>query len=404
MDSCKVNGTFCTVKTKEVCDFWTKVGIPEEHCKKLLGTHWEMKLQVNGKKVFADQKCCECPEYNSCGVFMEGTEIEIPAMPGFGGKVKMCFKKTAENVMHSKFHYEGAACVEWTETYCDDGIKMELCCKEKGLTVCEKWCRKVCETGFYKFKKCEGDLNALFEPFFGKEFKIDECFKEKLEIVGDTYKGTSCAAGKTIKQSWKLDEETCMEGVSMLVTSVGVGKYKIIYKKGDMMLECSLCFSDCGYSFTAVCHKTGKTATLCMERYCEMSGTYKPVSYSGTKEVCAAMGAPPELVQKLLNDSKAMVCITMDGPFYCFSFKSSIMPMEMAFKVGEEFDFASPFDPTDVQKCLYAVNGNCMIGSSKGKFDATHKMTFTNSFLIMEYHLTGTPLCEKVIYRRVDCE
>jgi len=46
-----------------------------------------MKLQVNGKKVFADQKCCECPEYNSCGVFMEGTEIEIPAMPGFGGKV-----------------------------------------------------------------------------------------------------------------------------------------------------------------------------------------------------------------------------------------------------------------------------------------------------------------------------
>ena len=27
-----------------------------------------------------------------------------------------------------------------------------------------------------------------------------------------------------------------------------------------------------------------------MERYCEMSGTYKPVSYSGTKEVCAAMG------------------------------------------------------------------------------------------------------------------
>ena len=62
------------------------------------------------------------------------------------------------------------------------------------------------------------------------------------------------------------------------------------------------------------------------------------------------LGAPPELVQKLLNDSKAMVCITMDGPFYCFSFKSSIMPMEMGFKVGEEFDFASPFDPTDVQK------------------------------------------------------
>jgi hypothetical protein len=134
-----------------------------------------------------------------------------------------------------------------------------------------------------------------------------------------------------------------------------------------------------------------------------MSGTYKPVSYSGTKEVCAAMGAPPELVQKLLNDSKAKVCITMDGPFYCFSFKSSIMPMEMGFKVGEEFDFASPFDPTDVQKCLYAVNGNCLMVSAKGKLDTTSKMTFTDHFLIQETHLCGTPICEKDFYTRVDC-
>ena len=50
----------------------------------------------------------------------------------------------------------------------------------------------------------------MFDHFYPQQ--IDECFKEKLEIVGDTYKGTSCAAGKTIKQSWKLDEETCMEG------------------------------------------------------------------------------------------------------------------------------------------------------------------------------------------------
>ena len=44
----------------------------------------------------------------------------------------------------------------------------------------------------------------------------------------------------------------------MLVTSVGIGKYKIIYKKGDMMLECSLCFSDCGYSFVSIMNKVNK--------------------------------------------------------------------------------------------------------------------------------------------------
>ena len=44
----------------------------------------------------------------------------------------------------------------------------------------------------------------------------------------------------------------------MLVTSVGIGKYKIIYKKGDMMLECSLCFSDCGYSFVSIMNEINK--------------------------------------------------------------------------------------------------------------------------------------------------
>ena len=61
-------------------------------------------------------------------------------------------------------------------------------------------------------KRRDPENKFIFDTFYPKQ--IDECFKEKLEIVGDTYKGTSCAAGKTIKQSWKLDEETCMEGKS----------------------------------------------------------------------------------------------------------------------------------------------------------------------------------------------
>ena len=53
-------------------------------------------------------------------------------------------------------------------------------------------------------------------------------------------------------------------GVSMLVTSVGIGKYKIVYKKGDMMLECSLCFSDCGYSFVSIMNQVDKKMKLKM--------------------------------------------------------------------------------------------------------------------------------------------
>lgn len=115
------------------------------------------------------------------------------------------------------------------------------------------------------------------------------------------------------------------------------------------------------------------------------------------------MGAPAGLADKMMADSKAMLCIKTDGPFHTFSFKSSIMPMDMSFKVGEEFEYKNPMDPTDVQKIMVAVNGNCMIGSSKGKHDATWKGTFTEHFLVWEYHVTGTPACEKVIYQRMDC-
>ena len=42
---------------------------------------------------------------------------------------------------------------------------------------------------------------------------------------------------------------TCLD-VTMLVTCVGVGKYKTICKKGGNVVEMTTCFKDCG--FTAV--------------------------------------------------------------------------------------------------------------------------------------------------------
>jgi hypothetical protein len=203
--------------------------------------------------------------------------------------------------------------------------------------------------------------------------------------------------------TYKLDQECDFEGTKMLATCTGVGKYKTIQKKGSHVVEWTTCVGDMGYMATVVCHKTGKTAKLCMERYCEMSGCYKPISYCGTKEVCAAMGIPAEMAEKMINDCKAAICIKADGPFHHHSIKSSVKPWDCSFKLGEEFHFTNPFDPTDVAKCIVAKSGNCLIGSSKGKFDSSTKMIFTDNFMIMEYHLCGTPLTEKVICCRVDC-
>ena len=44
------------------------------------------------------------------------------------------------------------------------------------------------------------------------------------------------------------------------------------------------------YLKSLVCNKTGKTGEIWLERYTEMSGEYKPVTYSGNHEVLAALG------------------------------------------------------------------------------------------------------------------
>jgi len=401
-NDCKVNGTYVTTKSKEVIDFWKQAGVPEEHCKKLLGAHFETKICLTKKKAFWSTTCCECPEYNFCGAIPEGVEQTIPCMPGFGGKATMCFKKTGENVFCNKMTHEAFGTVEWTETFCDEGMKVDYCCKEKGLTATEKWCRKVCEEGFYKFKCAEGDLNEIVGSLF-PDMKIDECFKERYQKCGDTWKMTVCTGKEKMTHSWKLDVESTFGDVTMLTTCTGVGKYKTIQKKGSNVVEWTICFKDCGYVTTAVCHKTGKTAKLCMERYCEMSGCYKPISFSGTKEMCVAMGAPPEMAEKFMNDSKAMLVIEADGPFHSHDYKFSACPMHYSFKLGEEFEVKNPVDPTDVSKCIYVSNGNCLMASGKGKLDTTAKFTFTDHFLVQEVHVCGTPICEKVIYTRVDC-
>ena len=60
--------------------FW--IGVSEDVCKKFPGTHWEMKVNACGKKVYAAITCCELPEFNMCGVYTEGKEHEIPGPLG----------------------------------------------------------------------------------------------------------------------------------------------------------------------------------------------------------------------------------------------------------------------------------------------------------------------------------
>ena len=59
-----------------------------------------------------------------------------------------------------------------------------------------------------------------------------------------------------------------------------------------------------------------------------------------------------------MNDSKAMLCIKADGAHHCHKYTFSACPMEISFKVGEEFEFKNPIDPTDVSKVNCNIAGD----------------------------------------------
>ena len=63
-------------------------------------------------------------------------------------------------------------------------------------------------------------------------------------------------------------------------------------------------------------------------------------------------GGSPELAQKLVNDSKALLSIQVDGEFFIISYKWEAMPLEILFKLEEEFDVDNPLCPDLVEKVI----------------------------------------------------
>ena len=69
------------------------------------------------------------------------------------------------------------------------------------------------------------------------------------------------------------------------------------------------------------------------------------------------LGWPAEIYQKIMSDPSTRMVIKEDGCQYVVNFKSDSMPKEIpqdetVFKLGEEFEWKNPFDPTDTFKVL----------------------------------------------------
>ena len=67
------------------------------------------------------------------------------------------------------------------------------------------------------------------------------------------------------------------------------------------------------------------------------------------------LGAP-ELADELINDKTALLNIKADGEFFLISYKWKAMPLEILFKLEEEFDVVNPLTPDSPDKVSIIYN------------------------------------------------
>ena len=56
------------------------------------------------------------------------------------------------------------------------------------------------------------------------------------------------------------------------------------------------------------------------------------------------------MAEQLINDKAALLNIKVDGEFFIISYKWKAMPLEIIFKLEEEFDVVNPLTPNSPDK------------------------------------------------------
>lgn len=236
--------------------------------------------------------------------------------------------------------------------------------------------------------------------------KIDEGYKLHLSKCGDTFhEVTTFGDGTTFNTTWKHDVEAPFLDFTFLTTKIPCGNKIIIKNKAGKVQEYTIKFTEGGFLQNMVDHESGKTGFIEFVRFVDFAGEFKPITNVGGADIAVAMGWPVEAYKKILNDPTSRMIIKEAGCQYVIDFKSDATPKELApmataFKLGEEFEWKNPFDPSEKLKTVATAKGNVLLFAGKGKLSIIGKYIFTENFVIKEMEIVGTGLAEKQIFGR----
>jgi hypothetical protein len=150
--------------------------------------------------------------------------------------------------------------------------------------------------------------------------------------------------------------------------------------------------------------ETGQTGLMEFVRFVDFTGEFKPITNEGGDDIAVAIGCPVVIYQKIFTDPTTRMIIKETGGHYVIDFISGSVPKEAqgetVFKLGEEFEFKNPFDPTEKLKMIATAKDNVLLGVGKGKRTWKWKYIFTENFVIRENEIVGAGATEKVIFLR----
>lgn len=255
------------------------------------------------------------------------------------------------------------------------------------------------ESGSYAYASDEGLAK------YGKDCPFDvKNYKYTLQVNGDEYVQTEVMGNKTLTIRFKLDQETvhCVPNLTMLVTRTGPNKLMTIMKfPNGVIQEWERTFTAEGMIMCCKNRKNGNTCKITYKRYSDCSGEFRPIAHSGFEEFGKFLGVQRELVNKVINDFTGRLVIQENEGSHHHVYKSTVMPMDLNFVVGKEFEYKNPICSHDVLKAIAEKHDNTLIISAKGaKHDSVTKLVVSPNFLVKEVALVGTNLKYKSIFVR----
>jgi len=404
-----LEGTYTSVKDESFVDFLIHLGVESTLAKRLLGTHWTMRLWRDGELWGASFMCREYPHLNTLETMLEGVEKMVTHYM-FGGRAKLVFTKSG-NGFSTTCDTEKFGKIIWEEKYSEEGCTFTFSGKGKSMT--EKWERLSRTDGDYIFKKGD-NVEAYLKATGGSRLlKYLDTYKLHFRKKGTTLYvrerfGDICQHYNTLELDVESpyfsleDKPTDTPTCKVLTTRTGVGMYTMVCKHNSGLVEeWKFSFSDWGCVVLCTEKRTGETCKLLMKRFRDMSGSYQLISMVGFEKFGRAMGVSSESIHSIISDHTTKLVIMDKGDgFIRHQLIRKKHPMDYSFRLNEQFSYYHPL-LKEVVKSVGTVNRYtfCLVSkTSRGPLKSV--MHFNDDFVtwsvsLPEYHLTTKMVFER---------